>query len=163
MNGCDIVWSCPIDTGLSAYATEQEPPGMNRWRSVCAMAARTLSDMPCGTKRPASGAHVVRWFRPSRRVRGRILLPLPSLHVRQQSTRAAAISSSSNGVQHARNSTLSRLGKSRKGRESTWRALPARTQPPIAQRDQLPAWGGRLELRNPARSPTVERSTPSNR
>ena len=28
MNGCDIVWSWPISTGLSAYATEQEAPGM---------------------------------------------------------------------------------------------------------------------------------------
>jgi hypothetical protein len=27
------------------YAAEQERPGMNRWRSVCAMASRTLSEM----------------------------------------------------------------------------------------------------------------------
>src|SRR5262249_5096393 len=35
------------------------------------------------------------WFRPSRRVRGRIVCPLPLLHARQQSTQAAAISLSS--------------------------------------------------------------------
>src|SRR5262249_43903317 len=38
------------------------------------------------------------WFRPSRRVRGRIGRPLPLLHVRRQSTQAAAISLSSCGV-----------------------------------------------------------------
>ena len=35
-------------------AMEQERPGMNRWRSVCPTAPRTLSDMPCGPKRPTS-------------------------------------------------------------------------------------------------------------
>ncbi len=38
----------------SMYATKQERPGMNRWRSVCPIACRTRSDMPCGPKTPAS-------------------------------------------------------------------------------------------------------------
>ena len=34
MYGCDMVWPWPIETGLSAYAMEQDRSGMNRWRFV---------------------------------------------------------------------------------------------------------------------------------
>src|SRR6516162_7267226 len=47
-----------MGTGMSAYATEQEPAGMNRWRSVCPMAFRTLSDMPCGSQNSHVGSRV---------------------------------------------------------------------------------------------------------
>jgi hypothetical protein len=44
----------PIGIGLSAYAMEQDRSGMNRWRFVCPMASRTLSDRPCCPKTLAS-------------------------------------------------------------------------------------------------------------
>ena len=33
MNGCDMVWPRPIETGMSAYAMAQDRSGMNKWRS----------------------------------------------------------------------------------------------------------------------------------
>jgi hypothetical protein len=42
--GCEIVCSCPIDTGVSSYAKRRAgASGMNRWRGTIRIAASTRS------------------------------------------------------------------------------------------------------------------------